>query len=106
MQVITRQIKANEVTETWRQQYPFYSSEKNNIYRRLKSLGQTPDPNTVDKIIGNKSWTEVECCSECGKRPKSIIRLGEPLHHESLTAYICLDCLKKAIKLMKGISDA
>lgn len=53
----------------------------------------------VAEIIGSKSWSRMHDCSECGKENCECVQLGEPPDHESETAWICKDCLKKALQL-------
>lgn len=56
MHKITRQTQANAASIRWKRQYPH---DKNNVQARLDALGQIKDPDEVDRIIGNKSWTEL-----------------------------------------------
>ena len=92
MKVITKQSRANEAYSRWMAQYPY---DKDGIGAKLAALGSTPDPDEVDSVIGNKSWTELYCCSECGDRSE-VVELGEPPDYESSTAWICVRCLKDA----------
>ncbi|MBT4644095.1 MAG: hypothetical protein HOC09_35285 [Deltaproteobacteria bacterium] len=100
MKVITRKIQAAGAHRRWMRQYP---DDKDNKGALLKKLGDNPDPNAVDGIIGNKSWTSVGTCSECGKikQPK-LIMVGEPADYESYTAYLCENCVEKACNLLKS----
>jgi len=42
-------------------------------------------------------------CSECNTKDFDVlIELGQPFDYDSLTAYICIRCLKKGIELMAG----
>ena len=56
MNKITRQTQANAASIRWKFQYPH---DKNNVQARLNALGPVKDPDEVDRIIGNKSWTEL-----------------------------------------------
>ena len=56
MKKITRQTQANEASIRWKRQYPH---DKNNVQARLDALGPIKDHDEVDRIIGNKSWTEL-----------------------------------------------
>ena len=44
-------------------------------------------------------------CNECGKECNTVVQVGdEPPGHfcdDLMTARVCLDCLKKAVKLAK-----
>jgi hypothetical protein len=106
MQVITRKLKAKEAAEKFKERYNsqgykrwrnYGFGDTEQIYKDLKSLGENPSPDDVDKIIGNKSWTEI-VCDECNNNVEDVVRLGEEPDFGSRTAYICLDCLEKAIK--------
>ena len=54
----------------------------------------------VDALIGNKSWTRAENCSECGAADVVVVELGEELDNDSLTAFVCESCLRKALNLI------
>ena len=101
MKKITREILAKEVVRKWRASYGSgrYGDDKLAMLRKLESL-KTPDPDKIDEIIGNTSWTSVGHCHECGKEYLPVlIQLGEEPNYESATAKICLDCLKRALDL-------
>ncbi len=41
-------------------------------------------------------------CYECGKSHlRKVIQLGAEQDYDSYTTYLCLDCLRKAIKLFE-----
>lgn len=106
MRIITRQETANNVTARWKKQYknPMYaSSDKSDILTKLQALEDTPDPDQIDVIIGNKSWTRVTC-HECDTEISPVIELGQEPNYDSYTACICLSCLTKAIKILNDIS--
>ena len=99
---ITRQTGANSVVSRWKKQYrgiSSYDREKLVILENLRSLGATPEPDKVDAIIGNNSWTSVPGCDCCGEPKELIVRVGEEPDYESHTAYVCRDCLLEALKL-------
>lgn len=104
MNKITRQILANEVLIRWRSQYPSTDNEeKMQIFQNLKELGLYPDPDEVDRIIGNDYWTCVGLCHECDKERNALVSVGEEPDYESCTARICISCLKAALELiLKG----
>ena len=100
MHKITRQTQANAASIRWKRQYPH---DKNNVQARLDALGPIKDPDEVDRIIGNKSWTELPMCSECGKRSNEfVIEVGEEPDYESDTAWLCPACIRKLCRLTKG----
>lgn len=105
MEKITRQTLAQDVPRRWREQYAHIfrqQPDKEEIARQLNTLEKLPspvDPDTVDAIIGNKSWT-TQRCNECESYDKPfVIMLGEPQDYESHTAYICGGCLAQAMNL-------
>jgi len=99
MELITRKNRATNVYLRWMEQYP---NDKDGIGERLKALGNNPDPDAVDVVIGNRSWTNVSFCSECDGKFDRVAMVGEPLDYESRTAFICENCLEKALILLKG----
>lgn len=101
MKVITRQQLANQVAEQW-EASAFYSPPvaawKLEKLESLKALGPNPNPDDVDHIIGNKYWTETECC-ECGTINVPVVRFEA----SSYDADLCAECLKKALKMITGV---
>jgi len=101
-----RQKLANNAAERWKDNYftgnkwfEFYtrhdkSSEQ--IWFALLSLGRTPDPDKVDAIIGNNSWTHNDAletsCISCGNKIEHGVKL-------SSDSNICIICLEEANKL-------
>lgn len=113
MELLTRQMCANNAAKNWKSQY--YDSQsgiwkncsfKSNrmvsseiIYNKLVSLGETPNPNEVDKIIGNDSWTRITCiiCYNC-------VDSAVFYYDGEYTSNFCKSCLKKALFLV-GVED-
>jgi len=92
MKLITRQILANEVVQRWKEQYP---NDKDDIRKKLEALGDIKNPDDIDHIIGNGSWTRVPCCSECGKdNLELVIMVGEEPDYDADTAWLCADCIR------------
>ena len=97
MEKITRQSLANGVSERWKEQYP---KDKDGIQKKLDSLGKVKNPDAVDKIIGNTSWTDVPLCTECGESGKDfVIMVGQEPDYESNTTWLCKDCIEKIQRL-------
>ena len=84
MHVISRKSKAAKVAALWERLY----KDKEQIHKELILLGDSPDPDEVDKIIGNKSWTSCQC-NECNKEVAWVIQVGDKPDYESNTAHIC-----------------
>ena len=97
MEKITRQSLANGVSVRWKKQYPI---DKDGIQKKLDNLGLVKNPDEIDGIIGNKSWTEVPDCSECGEYGKEfVVMVGEEPDCESNTAWLCNECIEKLQRL-------
>ena len=62
MEIITRQRLANKVPYNWMSFSPHYNLE---VKEKLDALGDVKNPDEVDRIIGNNSWTIVPSCTEC-----------------------------------------
>jgi len=112
MYMITRFNKAKRAEALWYNQYsnstmwgsitPVSNKTKREIHEGLVALGPFPTPEQVNEIIGNTSWTDCRC-DECGKSVDKVIQVGQDPDYESSTAEICVQCLKKAIKLSKEV---
>ncbi len=97
------QIK--DVAARWAEQYYDASEtmwpDKHNIKIKLLSLDtETATSEDVKEIIGNYSWVSPYKCSECACISYDIVCLGEPEDYDSNTAWICKDCLVKALELI------
>ena len=109
MIIITRTGLAAGTAEKWKKQYfvdgawhlhwknqaPFFEE----AYKAMIALGENPDPDAVDKAIGNGSWTRLKC-DECGHDKDAVVQLGQEPDYESSTALICPECLNKAHNLV------
>jgi hypothetical protein len=103
MELFTRNILARTAAERWRRQYPDDKAR----HPKLKALGENPLPDDVDRIIGNKSWTEVAQCNECKRESlPAVVRLGDKPDYDSSTAWVCIDCLRKAVALAETVEVA
>lgn len=97
MHLITRQSLANSALARWRRQYP-NGHPNGNIATALERLGPTPNPDAVDAVIGNTSWTSPGSCDECGKAADELVEVGEPPDYESSTARLCVACAVAAVR--------
>ena len=118
MKLITRQSLANEAAELWARQYPpvdlqaeihdpqtipkrrEWAQKMRGIFYDLQALGPTPNPDAVDTIIGNKTWTQMPVCSECGSTRQRIMRFVENVDHDADVIYLCKSCLETAMMLI------
>lgn len=104
--ILDRKRIASKVSEGWKNQY--FNLEKGEwnielkddcekIYKKLVKLGENPEPEDVDKVIGNNDWTVV-FCMECGSVSEKVVVFGKGKHPVT----VCFTCLKKVLfKLFK-----
>jgi len=103
MQWMTRRDQAATAAKRWAEQYPrgqviFSGSDTDAILQRLIALGDQPDPDDVDAVIGNRSWTELPRCIECrGRSMPAILEIGDPPGDDSNTAWLCEACLAEGL---------
>lgn len=109
MKLITRQTKANAAAERWRQQYFGHRSwgpprNRSQIHGALVALGDTPNPDDVDRIIGNKCWTELPACHCCGREGLEHLVGMQDYNDEpgAMIGIVCPDCLAWALSLVPG----
>ena len=111
MKVITRSSLAKCAAKHWKTQYcdpsskcyadPYDTELRKQTYQRLIALGDKPDPDEVDSIIGNTSWTRTPKCNECNTYDHAIIiELGDEPDYDSNTVWICLGCITKLNQLI------
>lgn len=104
MYVVTIEDKAKLTKDSWKRQYLVngvwkFGDRKKEVYEQLVSLGDNPTPEEVNTIIGNTSWTRLEC-NECCKEVNEVVVFETA--HEYQTE-VCKKCLNKSIKLIKGV---
>ena len=97
MNIITRQTLARDAAGRWHGQYfrngawrsPVLGDAQK-IHERLMDLGLAPNPEDVDRVIGNDSWTRnmCSCCSKYAERVVSVdVTSGE------YSTHICEKCV-------------
>lgn len=110
MVIVSRKFKAEKASHLWKKSY--YDSKKKKwgdlisgsaeeVFERLCDLGPSPNPDDVNAVIKNTSWTDCTC-SECRKAVETVVQLGEEPDYESSTAWICIDCLRSAVALVES----
>lgn len=98
----TRQISANDAARRWALQYP---TSKLDIRKELEALGPTPNPDDVDRVIGNGSWTGVPSCGGCERSGlTAVVEVGEEQNYDTCTAYLCGQCLQEALEVLQTCS--
>lgn len=108
MELITRKQRAADAARAWKHAY-FSGGNWERVLRgcacdthkRLVALGDSPTPEEVDEVIGNGSWTSLRC-DECKRQVEAAVMVGDEPDYESNTAWVCVDCLKKALDLAAG----
>lgn len=102
MLVITQRSIILGVSKAWDTQYGGTPDDPHHelIGKRLRELDlSTASKRTVNKIIGNDSWTRLPACDECGQKNVPVsVRVGQEPDWESRTATLCVPCLCKAVK--------
>lgn len=99
MRVITSHEKAAVAADKWFDQYynggnwhGLNGSTTKTTYQKLRDLGKNPDPDKVNEVIGNTSWTTVDC-ETCGMRCTRWLAV----HTEAYKTFnICEKCLSAA----------
>lgn len=105
MIVITEKDLIKTVCERWKDTYGarWYNNPENRkhleIYERLKRL-KNPTSDEIAAIIGNRSWTTLQC-DECEQDVLKVVELGQEPDFESRTVHLCQYCLQKAIDNIK-----
>ena len=74
------------------------------IQKKLDALGKKKNPDDVNEIIGNDSWTIVPPCTECGKENLDfIVMVGEKPDYGSETIWLCRECIEKLLEVIDEI---
>jgi len=104
MEIITKRDRIRTVPSRWYDQYQPFSCDnyrlgdlklfKKEIYDQLLKLNlETVAEEDITKLVGNPSWTSMQC-DECHEEVDILIRLG----NEEID--ICPKCLAKAVGMM------
>jgi len=105
MKLTTRQELADVAASRWARQYfGKYDRfpEKAVIGEQLDALPPNPDPDEVDRIIGNKSWTH-GTCDECDRTIGDSIECGDS--DLGRTFNLCLSCVRRMHKLARAAAE-
>lgn len=98
MKLLTRKHKAKEAAQSWKSRYfrcgVWMSSDNKLVYDNLIALGPDPDPDDVNTVIGNTSWTEI-ICSCCGGQVDICAVLREA-DWDKQEIRLCLTCATEA----------
>ncbi len=97
--LLTRKLRAKHVAKSWKKVYihPHTKQWKHEVfllmYEKILKLGKSPDPDDIDKIITNNSWTNL-VCNFCGTEYNKVIEIQR--NRKSMN--ICKDCIDKITK--------
>ena len=98
MKFISRQTRAAGAAKAWITQY---GTDRDGVAKRIEALGAAPDPDEVNNIIGNDSWTYLKC-DECGQDVDFVVECGQEPDYESSTARLCGECVRRAMAIVLG----
>lgn len=100
MRIVSRAGKAVKARESWHNTYYDsrfgwrFGEEKRVKYEALVALGQEPNPDDVDRVIGNPSWTSCRC-DECDSTPEFLVMVGQEPDYDANTVHLCAGCITK-----------
>ena len=104
MELITERSRIKGVADAWDAQYgpgfrPTASGSSKTMSEKLHALnGSKVSAATVNKIIGNDSWTAL-VCMECNVKVKKVVALYGP--HGDQVYQICEPCATKVKTMFK-----
>jgi hypothetical protein len=97
IRLITQDEVVSGVSKRWDDQYgdSYYKNdpEKQDIGLKLRSL-KNPSASQINKIIGNGSWTRLEC--DCCEEPRQQVVHISSVYRDGLN--VCRKCLKRAME--------
>lgn len=111
IRIITRREIIKSVPSRFMSQYSRYSDDKplpwtagveskREMFERLRALDtDTCTAEDVGAIIGNDSWTSLDC-SECGQSCDAVVRIGDEPDYDARWVDVCSDCLGKASEIL------
>lgn len=115
MKLITSQSLANSAAARfkahhytrgqWNNWFVPGKAQPSDIHHQLELLGEFPSPASVDRVIGNRSWTTPPGCSECGQTYSVVVEVGQAPDYDSDIAYLCEKCCEKALSLLQPKGD-
>lgn len=111
MELFTRKMMVSRVIERFKRQYsrmdvfaPDFQIIPINeppttagaIVKQLEAFGDTITFEQAESVL--PGWSTLQC-DECKRQVDSVIRVGDDPDYESNTAYLCRDCITKALDL-------
>jgi hypothetical protein len=96
--VTTKQDRADEAPLRWAEQYARGASDRQKeITRLLAALPKPIDGAEVDRIVGNGSWTRLEC-NGCNQDAPAVAHYG----YGDYSLSLCAECLKEGLRGLTG----
>ena len=107
MKIITKRDQIKGIIKSFRDAYGesldkpswVHGKTRGDLLQELKTLNLD---HATDKEIYNildRDWVSLRC-NECGLWGGKVIQLGEEPDYESNTVWVCIDCIKKALKIL------
>ncbi len=96
MRILNRKMIAETVAEAWKAQYPQLFGRNGEVYGQVVGAS---DPDEVDRIIGNKTWTSI-LCNECKEFVEEAISFDVDIYEDYPSREVCKSCLLKALGLI------
>lgn len=109
-QVETTRTRIRGVADAWAAQYAGYKFDdqgrKKEIGKRLRDLDkEAATVADVEAIIGNGSWTRLEC-DQCGEPVEAVVRFGPEPDYDTSTAFACEPCVAAALDAIRRATGA
>lgn len=97
MRVLTRAVLAAQAYKHWSLQYKGWGGDKAKTARALFDLGESPDPDDVDRVTGNLSWTRLEC-DVCCQVVECAVEF--PMS-DGPSTIVCIECMRKSMEMVE-----
>jgi len=104
MELINERMQVKRALKNWPDRYLAISKQELAIKKeKLSELDpETATAEDIAAIVGNTHLVHKSECCECGEDSWNIVKLGQDIEYDDPVAWICRDCLVKAIKLIDG----
>ena len=100
MKLITERDLIRGIADAWGHPHKEANGDNYRTWVALDSLNkETASADEVSKIIGNDSWTRINC-DECGKRVLLVVQVGLEPDYDVSNANLCATCLTAAYALL------
>ena len=105
MKLVTIKSQILGVLDTWRNSSLTIKRSEwgKEILKKLEAINlEEATEEDIAKIVGYQlpAYIRPQICNECGATSDILVEIGEPLDYESFSAFICENCLQKALELI------